>query len=65
MSTTSRFFYGGTIIQVALSNIDLANILPKITSKNWNIHKYSDLTPEMEFPYWTLLIFQYPNQIGH
>jgi hypothetical protein len=62
---TSIFFIGGKISGIALSNIDLSNILPKVTKKPWVIMRYSDLTPEMELTYWTILLYQYPNQIGH
>jgi hypothetical protein len=61
----SRFFIGGKITKVELSNIDLANILPKVTSKPFSIHKYGDLTYDHQFMYWTVLLYQYPKQIGH
>jgi hypothetical protein len=61
----SRFFIGGKITKVELSNIDLQNIVPKVTSKPFSIHKYSDLTYDHEFTYWTILLYQYPKQIGH
>jgi hypothetical protein len=48
-----------------LSNIDLAKILPKITDKSWAIFKYGDLKPDLELPYWTIILYQYPGQIGH
>jgi hypothetical protein len=62
---TSRFFSGGRISDVALSNIDIKNILPKITKKSWSVYKYSDLTPDMRLPFYSILLYQYPNQIGH
>jgi hypothetical protein len=61
----SRFFIGGKITKVELLNIDLANILPKVTNRPYVIHKYGDLTPEMKLPYWMILLYQYPRQIGH
>jgi hypothetical protein len=61
----SRFFIGEKITKVELSNIDLANILPKITTKSYSIHKYSDLTYDHVLSYWTILLYQYPGQIGH
>jgi hypothetical protein len=27
--------------------------------------KYGDLTYDLELPYWTILLYQYPGQIGH
>lgn len=48
-----------------MSNLDLQIIFPKVTDQTWSIHKYSVLTPEMELPYWTMLLYQYPGQIGH
>jgi hypothetical protein len=48
-----------------MSNIDLARILPKVTDQTWRIHIYFDLTPDMELPYWTMLLYQYPGQIGY
>jgi hypothetical protein len=62
---TSRFFIGGKITKVELSNIDLQSLVPKVTSKPFSIHKYSDLTFDHEFMYWTILLYQYPGQIGH
>jgi hypothetical protein len=61
----SRFFIGGKITKVELSNIDLQSLIPKVTSKPFRIHKYSDLTYGHEFMYWTILLYQYPRQIGH
>jgi hypothetical protein len=61
----SRFFIGGKIIKVELSNIDLQNIVPKVTSKPFSIHKYSNLTYDHEFTYLTILLYQYPKQIEH
>jgi hypothetical protein len=63
--STSRFYFGGKIKQVALSNIDLAKILPKITDKSWSIFKYGDLKLDMELTYWTIILYQYPGQVGH
>jgi hypothetical protein len=48
-----------------MSNLDLQRIFPKVTDQSWSIHKYSGLTPNMELPYWTMLLYQYPGQIGH
>jgi hypothetical protein len=62
---TSRFFIGGKISKVELSNIDLQTLVPKVTSKLFSIHKYSDLTYDHQFTYWTILLYQYPGQIGH
>jgi hypothetical protein len=61
----SRFFIGGKITKVELSNIDLQSLIPKVTSKPFRIHKYSDLTFDHELTYWTILLYQYPKQIGH
>jgi hypothetical protein len=61
----SRFFIGGKISKVELSNIDLQSLVPKVTSKPFSIHKYSDLTFDHQFTYWTILLYQYPGQIGH
>jgi hypothetical protein len=61
----SRFFIGGKISKVELSNIDLQTLVPKVTSKPFSIHKYSDLTYDHQFTYWTILLYQYPGQIGH
>jgi hypothetical protein len=27
--------------------------------------EYSELRPDIELPYWTVLLYQYPKQIGH
>jgi hypothetical protein len=61
----SRFFIGGKITKVELLNIDLQGLMPKVTSKPFRILKYSDLTYDHEFTYWTILLYQYPRQIGH
>jgi hypothetical protein len=61
----SRFFIGGKISKVELSNIDLQSLVPKVTNKPFRILKYSDLTFDHQFTYWTILLYQYPKQIGH
>jgi hypothetical protein len=65
MTSTSRFYIGGKIKDIALSNIDIAKILPKITNKSWSIFKYGDLKPDIDLTYWTIILYQYPKQIGH
>jgi hypothetical protein len=65
MVMVSRFFIGGKISKVELSNIDLQSLVPKVTNKPFRILKYSDLTIDHQFTYWTILLYQYPKQIGH
>jgi hypothetical protein len=60
----STFYKGGKITSVALTNIDLNNILPMITDKPFDIIRYEELYP-LNIPYWTIILFSYPNQIGH
>jgi hypothetical protein len=61
----SRFFIGGKISKVELSNLDLQLLMPKVTSIPFRIMKYSDLTYDHPFTYWTILLYQYPGHIGH
>jgi hypothetical protein len=61
----SRFFIGGKITKVELLNIELQSLIPKVASKPFSIHKYSDLTYDHELTSWTILLYQYPRQIGH
>jgi hypothetical protein len=65
MTYLSRYFRGRALERVEMSNIDMEKILPKVTDMPYRIMKYGDLKPDMELPYWTVLLYQYPGQIGH
>jgi hypothetical protein len=62
---TSRYFIGGAIKNIALSNIDISKILSKITSKPFSILKYSDLKPDMDLSYYNIILYQYDSDMGH
>jgi hypothetical protein len=62
---TSRYFIGGAIKNIALSNIDISKILSKITSKPFTIIKYGDLKPDMELSYYNIILYQYDSDMGH
>jgi hypothetical protein len=62
---TSRYFIGGAIKNIALSNIDISKILSKITPKPFTVLKYGDLKPEMELSYYNVILYQYDNDMGH
>jgi hypothetical protein len=61
----SRYFRGGALEKVEMSNIDMERIVPKVTDMPYRIMEYGDLRPDMELPYWTVLLYQYPGQVGH
>jgi hypothetical protein len=60
----STFYKGSKINNVAMSNIDLKQVLPMITDEPFEIIRYEELNP-FYIPYWTIILFSYPNQIGH
>jgi hypothetical protein len=62
---TSRYFIGGAIKNIALSNIDIGKILSKITSKPFTILKYGDLKPDTELSYYNIILYQYDSDMGH
>jgi hypothetical protein len=64
-TSTSRYFIGGTLKNIALSNIDLAKILSKISPKPFTIMKYGDLKPDMELSYYNIILYQYDSDMGH
>jgi hypothetical protein len=45
---TSRYFIGGAIKNIALSNIDISKIISKVTQKTYQVLKYGDLKPDKE-----------------
>jgi hypothetical protein len=67
MSTTgtSRYFIGGAIKSIALSNIDIGKILSKITSKPFAIYRYADLKPDMDLSHYNIILYQYNGDMGH
>jgi hypothetical protein len=67
MSTTgtSRYFIGGAIKSIALSNIDIGKILSKITSKSFTIYRYADLKPDMDLSYYNIILYQFDGDMGH
>jgi hypothetical protein len=67
MSTcgTSRYFIGGALKNIALSNIDISKILSKITSKTYQLFRYGDLKPETELVFYNIILYQYNGDIGH
>jgi hypothetical protein len=62
---TSRYFIGGAIKNIALSNIDISKILSKITQKSYQIFKYGDLKPDTELVYYNIILYQYDSDMGH
>jgi hypothetical protein len=67
-SFVSRYIIrGGRITQPALSNIDIGNVLNKVTNKEYDILAYSDLIKyrNRELPFYTIILFGYGRNIGH
>jgi hypothetical protein len=62
---TSRYFIGGAIKNIALSDIDISKILSKITQKTYQLFKYGDLKPETELVFYNIILYQYDNDMGH
>jgi hypothetical protein len=64
-SATSRYFIGGAIKSIALSNIDIGKIISKITSKTFAIYRYADLKPDMDLSYYNSILYQFDSDMGH
>jgi len=65
--TTSRYLKGGRLNSVEMTNIDMKQVMNNITSQPYDIVKYSDLTKYInhQLPTFLIILFNYPNQIGH
>jgi len=64
---TSSYFKGGRLNSIAMNNIDMRQVMSNITSQPFDVVKYSELTKYVNHPLPTFLIilYQYPNQMGH
>ncbi|MCS7318091.1 MAG: hypothetical protein NZZ41_07310 [Candidatus Dojkabacteria bacterium] len=50
--------------EITLTNLDFHIILPKITSKSFQVMKYADLNKN-KLKYYNIILYNYPGNVGH